>query len=107
MENEIPALFWMVIITGLSVLLGMILYYLAMILKEARNTMGEVTKTVQKSNVLLDDAAEVVSVAKSSAKKLEGTVDEVNQAVVQPLRTIGSALHAVSGFIGGFRGTEE
>ena len=107
MENEIPAIFWMVIISGLSVLLGLILYYFAMILREATNTMSEVTKTVQKSNLLLDDAAEVVSVAKTSAKKLEGTVDTMNEAVLVPLKSIGSVLHTLSGFISGFRGSEE
>ncbi|MCA9376897.1 hypothetical protein H6763_02910 [Candidatus Nomurabacteria bacterium] len=107
MDNQIPAVFWMVVISGLSILLGMILYYLAMILREATNTMSEVTKTVQKSNVLLDDAAEVVSVAKTSAKKLEETVDEVNKAIIVPVRSIGSVLHTVSGFIEGFRDNSE
>ncbi len=100
-QNTIPALFWMVIIFGLSVLLGLILYYLAMLLKDSRETVKEVTKTVSKSNKLLDEVDEVVVDAKESVKLFKETATEINKSIVMPVRSIGSVLYTISGFLNG------
>jgi cell division protein FtsB len=103
-NNQIPALFWMVIITGLSSLLGLILFYCAMLLKDTRSTVQELTKTVAKSNKLLDEVDDVVITAKESVSLLKDTATEINRSVVAPVRSLGSVLHTLSGFVEGFRG---
>ena len=39
--NEIPALFWMFVIGALTILVCLILYYVAMVMKEAATTVAE------------------------------------------------------------------
>lgn len=102
-NNEIPALFWMVIITGLSSLFGLILFYIAMLLKDTRSTVQEVTKTVEKSNNILDEVEGVVTTARESVSLLKDTASEINRSIVTPVRSIGSILHTLSGFLDGFR----
>ncbi|WKZ30744.1 MAG: DUF948 domain-containing protein [Candidatus Dojkabacteria bacterium] len=111
MLNQIPAEFWMVIISVLTLFLVFIMYQIANLLKESTKTMAETTKvvtelqdTVKKANLVLEDAAEVVSMTKT-------TVEEVQDNVVTPVIKIASIIGMVSdivdSFTGGFKGTKE
>jgi hypothetical protein len=65
--NEIPAIYWMIVIGGLSVMFGLILYYVAMLFKETsltvattREVVSDSRSLVQNSNKLLEQANEIV-----------------------------------------------
>ncbi len=99
--ETIPAMYWMVIIGVLVGFICFVLYQVAMLLKESkhavmdsRKILQEAVKTVDMANVLLVDATEIVSTAKS-------TVNEVNNAIIGPIRRISSLLSVVSGFAEG------
>lgn len=91
--ETIPPLFWMLIITLLTGLLSFILYQIGMFIKESRNTLKNVDSMVS-------DANSIVSTVK-------GTVEEVNDAIIKPIRGIGAGMSAISGFLSGLRGDRE
>ncbi|MGI6443773.1 MAG: hypothetical protein ACOX06_02085 [Candidatus Dojkabacteria bacterium] len=91
--ETIPPLFWMFIITLLTGLLSFILYQIGMFIKESRNTLKNVDSMVS-------DANSIVSTVK-------GTVEEVNDAIIKPIRGIGAGMSAISGFLSGLRGDRE
>lgn len=83
----------MLIITLLTGLLSFILYQIGMFIKESRNTLKNVDSMVS-------DANSIVSTVK-------GTVEEVNDAIIKPIRGIGAGMSAISGFLSGLRGDRE
>ncbi|HHX99711.1 TPA: hypothetical protein GX533_03515 [Candidatus Dojkabacteria bacterium] len=91
--ETIPPLFWMLIVTLLTGLLSFILYQIGMFIKESRNTLKNVDSMVS-------DANSIVSTVK-------GTVEEVNDAIIKPIRGIGAGMSAISGFLSGLRGDRE
>jgi hypothetical protein len=96
MFEEIPSIYWMIIIAVPVGFFTFILYQLGMFIKDSRGIVTEAKQTLNKTNVMLDDAQEIVNTVKS-------TVNEVNQAVVRPIRAIGSVLSTVSGFVEGLK----
>lgn len=64
-----------------------------MFIKESRNTLKNVDSMVS-------DANSIVSTVK-------GTVEEVNDAIIKPIRGIGAGMSAISGFLSGLRGDRE
>ncbi len=83
----------MLIVTLLTGLLSFILYQIGMFIKESRNTLKNVDSMVS-------DANSIVSTVK-------GTVEEVNDAIIKPIRGIGAGMSAISGFLSGLRGDRE
>lgn len=105
--NEIPAWFWMIIIAWLAVLLGLILYYIAMVMKETAGTIKETSEVVKSSNKLVTESTEILSDLKGTAKMLNTVMKEVSDSILPPIKKIGTLLNAVTtvldkitGFIG-------
>jgi uncharacterized protein YoxC len=96
MFETIPSVYWMIIIALPVAFFTFILYELGMLIRESRGVVKESQITLKKTNKILDDAQEIVSTAKS-------TVNEVNQAIITPVRTIGSLLANISAFIQGLK----
>ena len=101
--NTIPALYWMIVIGVLSGMLALILYYVAMLVKESTNTLKEVQGTIQDSREIIrgarkivDDTSEVVSGLKGSLGNIKNTIDEFNEVLIVPIRSISSF---IKGFI--------
>ncbi len=88
--ETIPAIYWMIVIAVLSGLLSFILYEIGMFIKESRSTLKNVEN-------ITADAQSVISTVK-------GTVEEVNEAIIQPIRGISSGLSVISGFLSGLTG---
>ena len=88
--NSIPAEFWMVIVSALTLMLCLILYYFAMLLKEATATVAETRKTVATANSLLDEIAGAGADVKHTIKGVATTVDHVNNIVRKPILRLGS-----------------
>ncbi len=92
--ETIPAIYWMIIIGVLTIFMCFVLYQLAMLLKESKNTIVEVKQIVNGISPLLEDATEIVGTIKN-------TVSEVSILVINPARKISSVLSIVSGFLEG------
>lgn len=103
MFETIPAIYWMILIVFPVGFFTFILYQLAMVIKDSRGLVQNSTKileetniTLSKTNAILDDVQKIVSTTK-------GTVEEINTAVIQPVRSISSLLSSLTGFISGLK----
>jgi uncharacterized protein YoxC len=96
MLETIPAIYWMIIIAVPVGFLTFILFEIGMFVKESRGIVIEAKETINKTNKLLDDAQEIITTAKS-------TVDEVRTSIITPIRSIGSVLASITGFISGLK----
>jgi len=90
--ETIPPIYWMIVVGILASLLSFILFELGMFIKDSRRTLKNVED-------ITSDAHSVMSTVK-------GTVEEVNDSIVKPIRGIGSGISAVSGFISGLTGEQ-
>lgn len=81
--QTIPPIYWMIIVAIVVGFICFVLYELGMLLKDSRKTLQnveEITGTVK------------------------GTVNEVNDMIIKPIRGIGSGISAISGFMSGLKG---
>lgn len=76
----------MIVVTAIVAMICFVLYELGMLLKDSRKTIQNV---------------------EGITSTVKGTVDEVNDAIIKPIRGIGAGVSAVSGFISGLRGEDE
>jgi predicted alpha-1,6-mannanase (GH76 family) len=102
--TETPSIFWMFVIGGLSALFGGILFYTAMLVKELAQTVVESRDVIKNANKIVEESVEIVVDAKDVIKMLKGTVSELNDAVIEPIRRVGSTINMVLSFVDGFTG---
>ena len=84
--ETIPSIYWMIIVAVIAGFICFVLYQLGMLLKDSRKTLQnveDITGTVR------------------------GTVNEVNDMIIKPIRGIGSGISAISGFMSGLKGETE
>ncbi len=103
----IPVWFWMVIITGLSIMLVLVLYYLAMLLKESMYTVREVRNTIINLQDVFESVREIAEKAKGIVSKVSGTVDSISESILKPISAISGTLMAFKGFFGGKKNNDD
>lgn len=91
--ETIPATFWMIVVSVITIMLSSALYYLAMLLKECRDA-------VKKAQPMVDDLQKTIS-------GVTTTVDEINGGFMSSIRTVSGIASAVNGFISGMKGRQE
>ena len=95
--TTIPVEFWMLVIGALTVLFCLILFYVAMLVREATFTMSEVTKTIVDSRKLIQNTNAIVADVRETVDGLKGTISEVNDSIVGPIRGIGKIIGSILG----------
>ncbi|HVX93161.1 MAG TPA: hypothetical protein VHA74_03565 [Candidatus Dojkabacteria bacterium] len=95
--ETIPATFWMVIISALTALVCLILYYVAMLVKETTGTMVEVKNTIIDSRKLIQNSNAIVEDVRVSVDSIKGTVKEVNQSILGPVKAIAKLMNSIFG----------
>ena len=93
--ETIPALFWMFIITALTLGLFLILFYIAMAIRESIDLIKETTLTVKESREILAEAKTVVSETKNIVTGVKSAVD----SVIDPLKKLGAMFGFVSSMV--------
>ena len=73
----------MIVIAAIAILICFVLYQLGMLLKDSRRTLQNV---------------------EGITSTVKGTVEEVNETIIKPIRGIGTGISAVSGFVSGLKG---
>jgi hypothetical protein len=96
MFQEIPSIYWMIIIAVPVAFFTFILFELAMFIKDSRGIITEAKETLNKTNKILSDTQEIITTAKS-------TVNEVKESIVTPIRSIGNVLSSITAFISGLK----
>ena len=94
--EEIPAIFWMLIVGILVVFVCYVLYQLAMLLKESRDSVKGVNKAVEDINSIVSE--------------VNGVIDSVKTPVLQitgAFRGVSAVASVISGIIEGFKSGEK
>jgi len=86
----IPSIYWMILIGILTGFICFVLYQLAMLLSDSRSVVRDTDETVKELNKVVKDVNEIVGTVK-------GTVYQVNDAILIPLKRISTVLSVVSG----------
>jgi hypothetical protein len=104
--DSIPPLFWMFIITLLSVGFFMILFYVAMAVRESVNTLKESTGVlrevkdiVRETKTIVSDIQLITGSVRKGMEKLTGVVDTINNSLVKPIKAIGQFFGFVTSFL--------
>lgn len=102
--DEIPYWFWMIIVTGLSGMLGFIMYYLALLLRETMLTVREFKYLVVEFHDVLDSAKVLMEKMNRVSDTMTRTVETVSSSILQPLAAIGSWINSLRSMISSFTG---
>ncbi|MEA3357221.1 MAG: hypothetical protein U9Q67_02205 [Patescibacteria group bacterium] len=105
--EEIPAAYWMIIITGLSGMLGLIMYYMAMLLKESMKSVRELRYMIVETHDILDAAKVAVEKSSRIVDMVSTTVETVSDSILRPIAGISTFLLTIKSFLSNFVGVGE
>jgi SNF family Na+-dependent transporter len=105
--SDIPAWFWMVIIAGLSGMLGLIMYYMAMLLRESTLTVRETKYIIVEFHDILDSMKMFLEKANRIADTTASTIETVSTSILKPLAAIGVWVNGVRSFVSEFTGEKK
>ena len=94
--EEIPAIFWMLIVGILVVFVCYVLYQLAMLLKESRDSIKGVNKAVEDINNIVSEINGIIDIVKTPVLQITGA-----------LHGISTVASVISGIVDGFKTREE
>jgi uncharacterized protein YoxC len=94
--EEIPAIFWMLIVGILVVFVCYVLYQLAMLLKESRDSIKGVNKAVEDINNIVSEVNGIIDTVKTPVLQITGA-----------LHGISTVASVISGIVEGFKSGEE
>lgn len=101
--ETIPSVYWMIIIGFVVFMICLVLYYLAMLIKETRDVVSDTRPLLKSTQQILDQSTVVVADVQKSVAMLKGTVEELNDAILIPIRKIGTTISMVSDFLTGLK----
>jgi hypothetical protein len=105
--DEIPSWFWMVIISGLSGMFGMILFYTAMLLRESTFTVKEARFILKESRALILSAKEAFKKINGMLNMVQDTIEKVSTYIIQPFQLISGFLDKIKSKVPGFSAQSE
>jgi hypothetical protein len=102
MEN-IPPIFWMILIGGIGFFVCFVLYHLAMLLNESTKAVKDSRKIIKDAEELVSSANGIVSEIEGIVKTVKGTVIQINNSVLVPVKKIGILLGVLESFSKGLK----
>ena len=101
--SEIPYIYWMIIVGIVTFMFSLVLYYLAMLIRESKDAIKDSREIIQNANKMMEQATLIVNDAQEIVSTLKGTVGEVNEAILVPIKKVGSAISIVGDFLSGLK----
>ncbi|MHC1716507.1 MAG: hypothetical protein AB9915_01245 [Candidatus Dojkabacteria bacterium] len=101
--SDIPSAYWMIIIGAVTLMICLVLYYVAMLLRESKDAVGDSRKIIQGLEDTMKQVDLILADVQSTISTVRGTIDEINKGIIQPIKNVGSAISAVSGFVSGIK----
>ena len=101
--DTIPAIYWMVIIGAITLMFCLVLYYIAMLIKESRDAVKDSREIIKNADQITKQAALIVDDMQETITALKGTVMSINEAVLVPIKKIGSAITIAGDFLEGLK----
>lgn len=102
--NEIPPIYWMIVIGAIALMVCVVLFYIAMVLLESKKAIVESRKIMEDAGKTLRQVDLIVNDLQSSMASVRGAVEEINQSILVPIRKLGYGVSAITGFLGGLLG---
>ncbi len=94
--GEIPSIFWMIIAGVLTAFVCYVLYQLAMLLKESRDSVKEVNKAVKDISSIVSEVNGIINSFKTPLLQITGV-----------FRGVSTVASLISGIIEGFKSGEK
>ena len=91
--EEIPSVYWMIVFGFISSFICLVLLYIALLLKESKNTIKESKEILQESKSTVLKLGKMVEELEGMVSIAKGTVEEVSNSILKPIR-------AISGIVG-------
>lgn len=105
--DTIPSWFWMVIIAGITGMVGLILFYVAMLLKESMLTVREFRYMMVEMHDIIDTVKVATEKLKNIMDMIESSVKMIKTAILKPIASIGSIFERIREFFTRFTGGGE
>lgn len=102
--NEVPAEFWIAIVTSLTIGVLLVFFYLIEALRKLTATLDESQRSVRKTNLILDTVNLIVTDARDEMIMMMETFGALRRNVFSPLSNIGTVATAVKAFLDGAKG---
>ena len=104
--TTIPPLFWMFIISILTLGVFLILVYIALairqsidLIKEATNVLVEAKEIARESKVILSDVKALSESAKESVERINNMVRITSEKIIKPVKSIGNFINYLTSFL--------
>ena len=101
--SDIPSVYWMIIIGAVVFMICLVLYYLEMLIRESGEVVRETKPLLRNADEILKQTANIVNDAQETISVVKGTLLEVNETVLIPIRKIGSIVNIVGDFVTGLK----
>jgi hypothetical protein len=102
--EEVPYWFWMIVVAGLSGMLGLIMYHTAMLLRESTLTVREFKYVVMEMHDIMDAAKIFLERVNRIAETISSAAETISTTILRPVAMIGTALASVRSLIARFTG---
>ena len=93
----------MVIIGAVTLMFCLVLYYIAMLIKESRDAVKDSREIIKSADQITKQAALMVNDLQETVSTLKSTVMSINESVLIPIKKIGSAITIVGDFFEGLK----
>jgi methyl-accepting chemotaxis protein len=101
--SEIPAIFWMIIVSAITIMFSLVLYYLAMLIRESKDAVKDSREIIKNANKIMEQATLIVDDVQDMVSTVKGTVGKINEAILIPIKKIGSTISIVGDFFSGLK----
>lgn len=105
--QEIPPWFWMIIISGLSGLFGLILFYVAMLLKESMMTIREFRYMLVEVHDIIDSAKIAIEKGQRIIDMISSTVETISDSVLKPIAAVSTFFLGAKNIVSRYMGTSD
>ena len=100
--ETIPATYWMVIIGVVTLMLCLVLYYIAMLIKESRDVVKDSRAIIKNADEIMKQTTLIVNDAQETIATVKGTIISINDSILLPIKKIGNTITMVGDFFEGF-----
>lgn len=101
--SEIPSLYWMIIIGAVTIMICLVLYYFAMLIRESKDAVKDSRKIIKSTEEILKQATLIVNDVQESISTIKGTIGQINEIILVPIKKIGSTITVVGDFVTGLK----
>jgi hypothetical protein len=99
--ETIPPIYWMTILGVITLMLCLVLYYIAMLIKESRDVVRDSRAIIKNADEIMKQAVLIVNDAQETVSTVKATIMSVNESILVPIKKIGNTVTIVGDFLEG------